>query len=175
MTKDFNQPDQYVQLTEQVINILSSLKQPLLLYKILDSLPNSKKWITSAFSIALNKDLRQFFTSDVFISRWKYFNDELEEEEYKLLIEYLVRDTAFIPNVIDSGFIDENICLYVSIIENGGASNKEFTNWCINNLHKVQFDRWKSEFEKEGELLDLIITLIDQDVVFKLIFPIKMR
>lgn len=164
----FAQPEQYEELTEQVVRLLSSLNQQSLLYKILDGSPNSNKWVGSALASVIKNDYKQFFPINEFITRWNYFCEELDENEYNFLISNLIKSSDLVNTVVGNKFNIDDVCLYVAMIENGGDRNKEFTNWCINYLQQVNTDEWILNFEQRSDLLDLVASLVDHGVAFKL-------
>jgi hypothetical protein len=168
----FTQPDQYKEITLQFIELLTSTGKRSLLYEILDHSPDSRNWIGTAFTIAAERsDSPNFFPSEEVIKRWEFFYEVLDENTYNALLGKLVEVSDLVDKVISNKFEIKYACLYANIIDNGGVQNDEFTQWCIQNLQQIEMATWKSELEQEGDLLDLIISLVDQSIAINLESP----
>jgi len=70
--------------------------------------------------------------------------------------------------VISSEFnIDDN-GLYATITRNGGSSHLDFQNWCITNLQQIDESIWSNELDEEGDIIELVIDMVDGGVQFYL-------
>lgn len=172
LSQIFAQPDQHKYITSQLIKLLTSTDKRSLLYEILDHSTDSKDWIGTAFTIAAkSSDSLKFFPPEEVIKRWAYFCKVIDESTYDKLFGKLVKDSDLVVMITSIEFKITDACLYATIIENGGAQIDDFTKWCVLNLQQIEIGTWKTELGREGDLLDLVISLVDQNVVVNLESP----
>jgi hypothetical protein len=94
------------------------------------------------------------------IEKWEQIQRILNTDVLDHLIETLIKETGAAP-YMDGGFKKKQAGLYSAIMRAGGAKDRNFRDWCLKALREVDEKIWRDEFAQEGNLLELVIDILD--------------
>jgi hypothetical protein len=85
----------------------------------------------------------------------------LGQEEFDELIVTLVKDTSLVNDVSGPEFDLTQCGLYAAIVRAQGREGRQFRKWCAAALGEIDGATWQRELQEEGDLVELVVDLID--------------
>lgn len=140
-------------------------------FRVLDAGENATQITTQCLrKVAETDSAPQVFRPELILKWWEYLRTNFGEG-FVPLLKRLVDQTQLVPELLSTKFEPPRAGFYIALVQAGLTSHKEFVAWCINGLKDVATETWTQQLKAEGELIDLVIALINQKVEVALVHP----
>jgi len=124
---------------------------------------NTKSLVKSVLDIIVHReDVSQNITSKTFIEEYETFKDYLETPVITSLIKKLASEQDLLSELCNEPFDVERSDLYLIAFTSG--KNQAFTDFLKDGLSNISKAIWTEQLKNEGNLLHLLLHLIDQNV-----------
>jgi hypothetical protein len=161
---------------DKIIEILHSENNLKLLLRVMKKPEQPAPLIIRCLrTIADNETPEIIYTPDEIIGYWDYYRNILNEEaspkRFQTLISYLCEKASLVEAVQNSegGFRHKDAGLYLAICQI--SSSKSFCEWCQKGLETINADTWSSTLLNGGDILELMLTLMDIGIKVELKQP----
>ena len=112
------------------------------------------------------------FTPEMLTGHWSLLKANFYRRDIEPIVRHLLRRTDLVAYICDRDFNPELAGLYLILVRLGTASDSRFRSWCLNGLKTVGKDEWEAAL-KGGDLVKLVIELLDRDIAVKLGTPYR--
>jgi hypothetical protein len=143
------------------LDIIEKTGKVELLFDVSESAPGSVSWVAHCLRQLIQKQcVSQLFSPRLVSDRWDALSSLLSVEEPDHLLAKLLEETNPVDYIREE-FEYGKAGLYAAIVRSGGAKNRDFRNWCLKSLRQVPEESWREELSEEGDLLELVIDILD--------------
>jgi len=111
----------------------------------------------------------EFVSCSAIIDHYRILHDMLQsnllsEDEFRSLITQLVERAGLIRELMEKGFSEDLADLYLRALEysSGRLELEEFIEYLTENLRNVPKETWVRELTNEGQLVALIVSLVEK-------------
>ena len=162
----------------KVINLLKGRGNLNLLIEIVEKRGQYDPLILRCLRSLADSDLKEeVYSSEIIIDRWQQLIDNLHEEKspdrFENLIEHFGKNSSLLEELMisDEIFQKDHAKLYLIICR--VCPTPDFSKWCQKGLDALNIDDWKSELQKDGDNLNLLMVLCEQHINIKLKQPFQ--
>ena len=172
LTNLLSSPQSRPDVTAAFVDLLIQTGELPLLFTVLDANATSEPFVVYCVKLVLQRPaVDHLFTPEVFLLRWSWLSDHLEPEELDALSATLATKTDVLKQLAAQEFDIRQAGLYASLVRAGATSNGRFRSWCLTGLGSVTREQWSSQLANEGDLLDLLLDLLENGVRIALELP----
>jgi hypothetical protein len=167
--KLFGNPDRHAEMTTEFVGLLAEQRELALLFRVVDSNHQAQAWIGDCVSeMAATAECSASLPVDVFIEQRGFIRETLDAAVYDKLIKVLIDRKGLLSQVQGDQFDSMRADLYLDICRVDGTSDRQYKNWCVEGLRRVDKQIWLHVFEYGTDLIKLVIQLYDSVGAFTL-------
>jgi hypothetical protein len=149
--------------TAAFVDLLIRTGELPLLFTVLDANASSQPFVVSCIKLlAKAENPADLFTPEVLVQRWRWLEAEFDPDELDALTTRLTKETDLVAHMVSREFDVHEAALYASLVRAGAASKRTFSSWCRRGLQTVDHAEWASQFGHEGDLLELLVDLLER-------------
>ena len=114
-------------------------------------------------------EITNFLSSEAVIEHYEILRGILSKK-LQFLVGQLIEESGFLRELVEEEFSEELTDLYVLALENGEGRQgfEEFQEFLAKSLQEIPKEKWEDELAEEGQLVKLVVTLIQKGVAVKL-------
>lgn len=157
-------------IAEKFAELLRHYEELPLLFKVLDQARESQPLITLCLQqVSKGKNAKTLFTPEVVRQRWAFLHSEFDQgkrdgEAFDRFIASLAKETDLVAYVSNADFDPKQARFYIALVRAEAASDARFRSWCLQGLQAVNMAEWQAQLQREGDLAELVIDLLQQGV-----------
>jgi len=156
-------PNKYTDVVKEFAQLVIGSSRTDNLFEISNKAPNTTNFVNAVFEeIAKQENAHQLLMPQQIINHYSFLCGAISPVTFDNLLKQSIKLSSLEKELINNGFNIHLASLYIKVFQHkSGEGSEAFARFLTEGVRSVDKDTWCSELTEEGDLLKLLVGLVE--------------